>query len=313
MEKTQPLVTIGIPVYNGARHIEQALDSVLAQDYANLEIIISDNASTDKTAEICQTYLQKDKRIQYHRNTENKGAAKNYSFVLDQANGTYFTWLACDDLFDSPAYISSLINFMENHEDVALCSCSMRTFYEEDTQAVSYRVYDPIFNEKEWEKARLEFFRYPPRLELVIYGVYRTEILKKIPTVHENFKHPDIFAMFLLMPQICSYGRIVALPEALRAYRCNLDSLAYTISSRDLFWYALRIKVTLLQLAYQFDASWSYKIKLMFTALKNFNPFKRSVSMRHELKLLRKEVAVLRVACAKRLEIINQLSAQLKQ
>lgn len=253
--------------------------------------------------------MQKDKRIRYYRHDHNQGAAKNFTFVLDEAKGAYFTWLACDDFFDKPTYLSTLINFMENHQDVVLCGCSMRTFYDEDKQAVSYRVYEPVFNEKEWKQAQSEFFTYPPRIELMIYGMFRTEILRKVPTVHKNITHPDIFAAFLLLPQLCSYGRLVALPDALRAYRCNLDSLAYTISNRFLYWYALRIKFTLVQIALKCNVPLMEKMKLLFVTLCNFSPFKRSVSMRHELKLLRKEVAILRKACTERLEVINKLNA----
>lgn len=99
-------VSIGMPVYNGEKYIKQALDSLLAQTFVDFELIISDNASTDNTEAICQTYLLKDKRIKYYRQVENLGASKNFQVVLRKANGSYFMWAASDDLWD--------INWLDN-------------------------------------------------------------------------------------------------------------------------------------------------------------------------------------------------------
>ncbi|MCT7961886.1 glycosyltransferase family 2 protein [Laspinema sp. D1] len=94
---TTPKVSIGMPVYNGEPFIREALDSLLAQTFTDFELIISDNASTDGTEAICQEYAAKDKRIRYIRQTENRGAAANFQFVLDEAVGEYFMWAAHDD------------------------------------------------------------------------------------------------------------------------------------------------------------------------------------------------------------------------
>jgi glycosyltransferase involved in cell wall biosynthesis len=93
-----PAVTIGVPVWNGARHLEQCLDSLLAQTYDDIEIVISDNASTDCTPEICRAYCARDERVSYHRQPANIGAAANYNFLLDQARGELFKWAAHDDV-----------------------------------------------------------------------------------------------------------------------------------------------------------------------------------------------------------------------
>ena len=98
MTGRQPLVSIGIPVYNGARSITQALDTLRAQTYANLELVISDNASTDSTGEICREYAAKDHRIKYFRNPVNVGLYENFRRVVTLASGEYFMWAAADDL-----------------------------------------------------------------------------------------------------------------------------------------------------------------------------------------------------------------------
>ena len=126
-----PLFTIGIPVFNDEKYLSEALDSVLFQDYPNIEVIIYDNASTDSTPEICQAYMHRKTQIQfkYFRNSENMGAAKNFARVLEEANGKYFTWLASDDLLSSSQYVSKIVNFMEQHTNVVACGCSIRSFY----------------------------------------------------------------------------------------------------------------------------------------------------------------------------------------
>lgn len=104
-----PVVSIGIPVYNGELHLREALDSLLAQSYKNFEIIISDNHSTDTTQEICSEYMSNDSRIRYVRQNENIGAAKNYKYVFDEAVGKYFMWAAHDDVWASN-WLEVLIN-----------------------------------------------------------------------------------------------------------------------------------------------------------------------------------------------------------
>src|SRR5919112_5909956 len=96
----RPRVTIGLPVYNGERFLEQALDGLLAQTFTDFELIISDNASTDRTPEICQAYAARDSRIRYVRQPENIGAGPNHNILVPMARGEYFKWASHDDLYD---------------------------------------------------------------------------------------------------------------------------------------------------------------------------------------------------------------------
>src|SRR5450759_757223 len=93
---TAPTVSIGMPVYNGEKYISEALDALLAQTFTNFELLISDNASTDGTTAICRHYADRDSRIHYVRQSENRGGVANFKFVLDEARGEYFMWAACD-------------------------------------------------------------------------------------------------------------------------------------------------------------------------------------------------------------------------
>jgi glycosyltransferase involved in cell wall biosynthesis len=94
-------VSIGMPVFNCAPYVSRAIESILGQTHRDFELIISDNASTDGTGEICQTYAAKDSRIRYFRQPENIGASNNFKFVLQQARHELFIWAAGDDWWDS--------------------------------------------------------------------------------------------------------------------------------------------------------------------------------------------------------------------
>ncbi len=77
-----PAVSIGLPVYNGDNFLAEAIDSILRQTMEDFELIISDNASTDRTEEICREYAAGDSRIRYYRNESNLGAMANYNLVF---------------------------------------------------------------------------------------------------------------------------------------------------------------------------------------------------------------------------------------
>lgn len=97
---TCPAVSIGMPVYNGAKYMREALDALLAQTFTDFELIISDNASSDDTQVICEDYVRRDSRIRYVRQMTNRGALGNFQYVLEQATAPYFMWAAADDLWD---------------------------------------------------------------------------------------------------------------------------------------------------------------------------------------------------------------------
>jgi glycosyltransferase involved in cell wall biosynthesis len=106
------LVSIGLPVRNGGQTLRSALDTILGQDHTNLEIIVSDNCSTDNTASIVLEYQQSDPRIIYHRQSKFLTVAENFRFVLDEARGEYFMWAAHDDR-RSTDYVSKLLLAMK--------------------------------------------------------------------------------------------------------------------------------------------------------------------------------------------------------
>jgi len=116
-----PLVTIGIPTYNGSKRLPRPMQSVWQQNYPNLEVIVSDNCSTDNTKEVVEDILKDHPQIRYVRQEKNIGQVQNYYFLLRAAKGKYFMWLADDDFLE-PDFLLRAVDFMEKHDDYSLGS-----------------------------------------------------------------------------------------------------------------------------------------------------------------------------------------------
>jgi glycosyltransferase involved in cell wall biosynthesis len=98
MPRPGPRVSVGMPVYNSERYVEEALESLLAQSFDDFELVISDNASSDRTGDICRAYASKDERIKYYRMRKNYGLIDNFNSVFRLSTGEYFKWAASDDV-----------------------------------------------------------------------------------------------------------------------------------------------------------------------------------------------------------------------
>ena len=132
-----PLVSIGMPVYNGERFIRPALDSLLAQTHRDFELIISDNVSTDATAEICQAYAARDPRIRYSRLATHVSAIENFDRALGLATGEYFMWAAADDLWE-PGFVSTLLTLLQGSPEAVLAFSVLDTV---DDEGATIEVY----------------------------------------------------------------------------------------------------------------------------------------------------------------------------
>ena len=97
---TEPEVSIGMPVRNGARYLPQALDSILGQTFEDLELVVCDNASTDDTEAVVRQYARSDPRVRYFRSDVNRGAVPNYNRAFRLSRGRYFKWAAHDDTLE---------------------------------------------------------------------------------------------------------------------------------------------------------------------------------------------------------------------
>lgn len=93
-----PRLTIGLPVYNGDAYLAEAIESVIAQTFTDWNMIICDNASTDRTGEICRDFAARDARIRYVRNEQNIGLTRNFNKAFQLSNSELFKWVAHDDI-----------------------------------------------------------------------------------------------------------------------------------------------------------------------------------------------------------------------
>ncbi len=188
-----PELTIGIPVFNGEKFLHKKITSILQLGYENFELIISDNASNDKTKEICQSFLE-DKRIKYFYHEKNMGAVKNFEFILKKTTGKYFMWSAVDDLI-LPTHIEKNLKVLKNKKIV--CSASQVKYYGEKTEKFNQNKKEPsnkkIINKIVQYLSPLENVPVSGKLNSkirkylkirghhhVFYGMYRTEQIKKI-------------------------------------------------------------------------------------------------------------------------------------
>ncbi|MEZ0394862.1 MAG: glycosyltransferase family 2 protein [Anaerolineales bacterium] len=175
--ENSPLVSIGMPVYNGEKHLPRALASLLNQSYINFEILISDNASADGTEEICKKFARQDKRIHYFRNQENIGAWANFQRVLELARGEYFMWAACDDCW-MPDFLSALITELETNREAVVAMSAVQRVWDDGETIDTVRFHGSA------DPRTMSAFKLAMALasgrpyHLYIYGVYRTSFIK---------------------------------------------------------------------------------------------------------------------------------------
>ena len=195
-----------MPVYNGANYIEEAIQSILTQTYSDFELIISDNASTDSTAEICQAYVKQDSSIRYYRNEKNLGAAKNFNRVFELAQGKYFKWAAHDDLI-APDFLEKCVEVL--HKDPSLVLASPKAKIIDENGKVSQN-----HDLKLKTNSPNTFVRFSALLRghecFEIFGLIPVSALKMTPLIG-NYGHGD----GVLLARLALQGRFYQIPEYL--------------------------------------------------------------------------------------------------
>lgn len=205
-ESVPPLVSIGLAVYNGEKYLREALDSILAQTFTDFELIISDNASTDRTREICLEYAGRDKRIRYHRNATNIGGANNENQTFCMSRGKYFRWAAHDDVL-APRLLERCVEYLERTPSVVLCQTGIVVIDAEG------RKIEKIFRDSGSASDPVARFR---SIALArdyceeTYGLVRSEVLRRT-RLQLNYTASDR----TLMSELALYGRFHAIPEFL--------------------------------------------------------------------------------------------------
>jgi glycosyltransferase involved in cell wall biosynthesis len=208
----EPLVSIGLPVYNGEDFIEKTLESILQQTFANFELIISDNASTDSTENICRSYASKDERIRYYRNEKNLGAAKNYNQLVDMAKGKYFRWAAADDLI-APEYLALCVNTLDNNQDILVSQTKVRLIDEKDQHLRDHDDLLHFISEKPHVRLSKYLFRGVGMWN-AIFGLIRIEQLRETPLIGTYIGSDQV-----LLGELILRGKVYQIPDRLFSRR----------------------------------------------------------------------------------------------
>jgi glycosyltransferase involved in cell wall biosynthesis len=125
-DQKPPRVSVGLPIYNGEKFLDGVIGSILSQSFRDIELLISDNASTDRTGEICREYAARDSRVRYHRNPQNVGLISNHNLLFGRARGEFFMWIGHDDALDKD-YLARCVELLDRHSEAILCFADTRT------------------------------------------------------------------------------------------------------------------------------------------------------------------------------------------
>jgi len=214
-----PRVSIGLPVYNGEEFLSQALDALLAQTFRDFELIVCDNASTDRSPEIARNYAARDSRVRFCRNEENIGLAGNLNRTVTESSGEYFLWVAHDDLW-APQHLERCVAALDADPGLVIVCTRTRDIDEHGEFLPAENIYRrntiPV-DGLAVEDAPHERFRDMIGLLHVcepIFGVMRAGVLKKTP-LHGRYADADR----VLLAELALYGRFQVVPEVLFYHR----------------------------------------------------------------------------------------------
>ena len=235
-----PILTVGLPVFNGEKYLADSIESLLGQTFSRFELVISDNASTDATKEICRKFAQQDPRVRYIRHAENIGASGNFNFLFSQARGRYFKWAAADDLV-APTFLARCVEVLDSQPNYVLCHSRTVTIGEDGSELPNNiirssgaaesngavkegRVYPP------WQRFRdILLGNGNPVFDTAVmdfYGVVRTDALR-----HTELLKPYIGYEKVLMANLSLRGRFWEVPEPLFIYRIHSKSVSSQTSA----------------------------------------------------------------------------------
>ena len=201
---TAPRLTIGLPVYNGEKYVAESLEALLGQSFTDFELIISDNASTDSTGDICRRYEQQDPRVHYFRQPRNIGLAPNHNFVAEQARGELFKWASNDDLY-ARDLLERCIDALDKYPDVVLAHSW--TAKVDDSGTVTEAFEYPLNTASPQAPERFRSLLFVSGGD-DDYGVIRTEVLRRT-AMKESYHHADR----TIIAELSMHGRFYQVPD----------------------------------------------------------------------------------------------------
>jgi glycosyltransferase involved in cell wall biosynthesis len=240
MKLRAPKVSVGLPVYNGERYLSNALRRLLDQDFEDFELIVCDNASTDRTQEICRSFAETDRRIRYLRNPVNIGLAANHNRTFQLSTGQYFKWAAHDDDFP-PAMLSRFVSVLEESSPGVSVVYSRCEYIDEfgNVQGIDS---DGVDNEDPRPHVRLFHYLRHVHMYNCPYGLIRSDMMRKTRG-HGSYPMAD----HVLFAELAMLGVFIELPQPLLRIRRH-PGRTFTANKtpealRELFAPGLRHKV----------------------------------------------------------------------
>lgn len=228
-----PRVSIGLPVYNGENYLATTLDSILAQTFTNFELIISDNASSDRTEAICREYAASDHRIRFVRSPTNLGAARNYNRVFELARGEYFRWNGHDDPI-APVFLERCVEILDRDPGVILCFARNRAIDEHgadhEVPALTARTFVPKPRLAS-PTAHVRFYHavVADHPQGAIFGLIRRSVLAQTALIG-SYRSSDL----PLLGELALRGRFYQIPEPLQLRRFHAQQGRHVYKSGHL-------------------------------------------------------------------------------
>ena len=226
MASEQPRISIGLPVFNGGKYLEQAINSILAQTFADFELIIVDNASIDNTQEICSRYAARDTRIHYCRNEMNLGLTRNFNRAFELSTGKYFAYMSHDDYL-APQFYAKCLEVLENDPSVVLCHCQATIVDDQNSPVAHYDATQELGNElSPAPHIRFRDLILSRGLCLESYGLMRSDVLRRIKPLYRSHYGSD--KNFLA--ELALSGKLFHVPEVMFFWRDERAKYADYIS-----------------------------------------------------------------------------------
>ncbi len=233
-ERNRPRVSIGLPVFNGERYLEEAILALRAQTFEDFELIICDNASTDGTKAIGEAHAAADSRVRYVRNPRNLGAANNYCRTFELARGAYFRWATADDL-SAPETVERCVDVLDGDPAVVLAYPKTRLIDEHGSVTSEYE--DGLHLQSSRPSERYK--RLVARLGLcnAVYGLMRSEMLQKTGLLG-SYLGSDI----ILLAELTLYGTFWEVPEMLFYRRMHAAAFSSQKVHQQMEFYKPNVK-----------------------------------------------------------------------
>jgi glycosyltransferase involved in cell wall biosynthesis len=222
-----PTVSIGLPVFNGENYLRDAVESILAQTFSDFELIICDNASTDRTEEIARHYAAADPRVRYHRNETNIGGARNQKLTVDLSTGRYFRLAAHDDLI-APTFLDECVGELERRPETVICYPGTVVIDTDGKQVSEYQSQRGTALRPSRRFAELAFRTHNCD---AVYGVMRGDVIRSAAPMGNFIDADKVFLCGLAMR-----GAFYAIPRPLFYKRFHPKN--YVADWRDrMAWY----------------------------------------------------------------------------